>query len=111
MLEQIDNQIDTLEQQQWGVFGANPQLDAQIINLYGQRKIISSEQDFGLGFDAYDPDAIENQDDVLPPPPPPPPPPPHTCRFPCVGGCVELEAVRRCVCKSWCIASLQWIQK
>ncbi len=78
-MEQISNQIDTLEEQQ-GAVGDNPQLDAQIQNLYDQFGVISRELDFGSGSDAYDEDAIQNPDDVLPPqpphPPPPPPPPP-----------------------------------
>ncbi len=78
--KQINDEIDRLEQQQGNV-GDNPQLDAQIANLYDQHRIITLEQDYGSGYDAYDPDAIENPDDVLPPqpphPPPPPPPPPN----------------------------------
>lgn len=75
-MEEINNEIERLEANYQGEVGDNPQLDAQIRNLYDQHRIITLEQDYGSGYDAYDEDAIQNPDDALPPQPPHPPPPP-----------------------------------
>lgn len=74
-IEQINDEIDTLEEQQ-GALGTYPQIDAQIDILYDQHQVISGELDFGSGWDAYDEDAIQNQGDAVTPQPPHPPPPP-----------------------------------
>ena len=64
-LHTLINALEERQEQQ----GGNPGLDAQIDHFYKHHAAITEELDFGSGWDAYDPDAIE------PPPPQPIPTP------------------------------------
>ena len=64
----LHNLINSLEEQQERQ-GGGAGLDAQIDHFYRHHAAITEELDFGGGWEAYDPDAIETP---LPPPIPTP---------------------------------------
>ena len=68
-LVELHTLINSLEDSQEQQGGSNAGLAAQIDYFYKHHAAITEELDFGSGWDAYDPDAIE------PPPPQPIPTP------------------------------------